>query len=71
MNWKTWLKGLLSAAIGGAANVVTAIVVDPIAFNFQEGLGKLGAMAGMGAIIAVALYLKQSPLPEYELRVIK
>lgn len=63
MDWKTWFKGLVSAAIGGAANAVTVIVIDPVQFNFQDGLGKLGAVAIVSAIVAAALYLKKSPLP--------
>jgi len=63
-NWKMWLKGLVSAVIGGAANAITAVVVDPTSFNFGEGIGKLGAMAGMGALFAGAMYLKKSPMPE-------
>ena len=58
-----WIKGIISAAIGGAANSVSAIAIAPETFNFNEGLNKLGLMAGIGAIVAVANYLKQSPLP--------
>jgi hypothetical protein len=63
MNWKLWLKGLISAAIGGAASSVTVMAIDPTQFNVNEGLSKLGTVALVNAIIAVALYLKQSPLP--------
>ena len=62
--WKVWLKGLMSTVIGGAANAVTAAVVDPASFNFGEGLTKLGTMAGVGALFAGAMYLKKSPLPD-------
>lgn len=58
-----WVKGLISAAIGGAANAVTVMVVDPMAFNLNDGLGKLGSVALVSAIVAVAMYLKQSPVP--------
>jgi len=63
MNWKLWLKGLASAVIGGAASAVTVTIVDPTNFNLNEGLQKLGTVALVNAIIAAALYLKQSPLP--------
>jgi hypothetical protein len=63
MDWKAWFKGLVSAAIGGAANAVTVMVIDPIQFNFQDGLGKLGAIAGISALVSIAMYLKKSPLP--------
>jgi hypothetical protein len=63
MNWKLWLKGLISAVIGGAANAVTVMIVAPDQFNLQTGLPKLGAVCLVSAIVAAALYLKQSPLP--------
>ena len=63
MNWKLWLKGLLSAVIGGAASAVTVTVVDPENFNLDTGMQKLGMVAAVNAIIAGCMYLKQSPLP--------
>lgn len=62
-NWKAWLYGLASAAIGAAANTVTVMIVAPETFNLNEGLNKVLMAAGSSAIVAVALYLKQSPLP--------
>lgn len=61
--WQTWLKGLFSAIIGGAANSVTVMIVSPMEFNLTEGIGKVGAVAVVSAIVSAALYLKQSPLP--------
>ena len=66
-----WAKGLLAAAIAGAANgVITgfaAVGIDPAHFNLQAGLKSTLAIAGVSAltsgIIGVAAYLKQSPLP--------
>lgn len=58
-----WLRGLISAVIGGAANSITVMIVDPVAFNLQEGAGKLGTVALVSALLALAMYLKQSPLP--------
>ncbi len=60
---KTWFKGLLSSAIGGAANAITVMAIDPLQFNFSEGLVKLATVAGVSAIVSVAMYLKSSPLP--------
>jgi len=64
MKWNKWVKGLISAAIGGAANTIVAAGIAPETFNLGEGLPKLLAMAGAGALLAVANYLKQSPLPK-------
>jgi hypothetical protein len=63
MEWQIWLKGLVAAIIGGAANAVTVMIVDPAAFNFSDGGRKLLTFAGVSALISAALYLKQSPLP--------
>lgn len=58
-----WLKGLLSAIIGGAANSVTVMIVDPMAFNLETGLKKVGTVALVSGILSAAMYLKQSPMP--------
>ena len=62
-NWQHWLKGLISAMIGAAANSITVMVVDPIAFNLTNNIHKLGMVALVSAIVAAAMYLKTSPLP--------
>jgi hypothetical protein len=59
-----WLKGLFSAAIGAAANGVTVVIVAPESFNLESGLPKLLSIMAVSAILAAAMYLKQSPLPE-------
>lgn len=66
-----WTKGLLAACISGAANGVmtafAAIGFDPSHFNLQAGITPTMEIAAVGslfgAIIGVAAYLKQSPLP--------
>jgi hypothetical protein len=68
---EAWLKGIVAAGIAGGANgVITgfaAVGIDPAHFNLQSGLHSTLAIAGvsalMSAIIGVAAYLKQSPLP--------
>ncbi|MGB6199512.1 MAG: hypothetical protein WA871_12275 [Candidatus Acidiferrales bacterium] len=69
--WEAWLKGIVAAAIAGAANgTITgfaAVGIDPSHFNLQSGLHATLAIAmvssTMSGIIGVAAYLKQSPLP--------
>lgn len=58
-----WLKGLLAACIGGAANAGTIVLVDPEHFNLQEGIRSLLKVAIVGAVVSVLGYLKKSPLP--------
>jgi hypothetical protein len=70
-NWRMWIHGIVAAAIAGAANgTITgfaAVGIDPDHFNLQAGFHNTLAIAGvsavMSAIIGVAAYLKQSPLP--------
>ena len=63
-NWRTWCRGLASAVIGGAANAVTVMIVEPTSFNLQEGFDKLAAVVVVSAIVSAAMFLKQSPIPE-------
>lgn len=66
-----WLRGMMAAVIsGGASGLITgfaAIGIDPSHFNLAAGFGHTLSLAGvssmMSAIIGVAAYLKQSPLP--------
>lgn len=60
---RKWLYGLTSTAISAAASSITVIAIDPLTFNFDEGLHSVLMVALVSAIIAVANYLKQSPLP--------
>jgi hypothetical protein len=69
--FELWLKGMLAAAIAGCANgIITgfaAVGIDPSHFNLDAGFRNTMAIAAVSAamsgIIAVAAYLKQSPLP--------
>ena len=64
---EVWAKGIVAAAIAGAANgVITefaAVGIDPAHFNLHQGFSATLSIAGVSAIIGVAAYLKQSPLP--------
>ena len=67
-----WLKGLLAAAISGAAGGVltglAALGIDPQHFNLQAGAGatmRIGVAAALiNAVIGVAAFLQKSPLPQ-------
>jgi hypothetical protein len=68
---RIWLKGIVAAAVSGAAGGVltglAAVGIDPQHFNLQAGIGatlRIGAAAALiNAIIGVAAYLQKSPLP--------
>ena len=62
-DWKVWLSGLIAATITGGANAISVMIVDPVAFNLQDEMGKVLTVALVSAIIGAAAYLKQSPLP--------
>lgn len=72
---EVWAKGIAAAAIAGAANgIITgfaAVGIDPGHFNLRSGLmptlAVASASAAMSAVIGVAAYLKQSPLPSEEM----
>lgn len=63
MKIQHWIKGLIGAVIGGAANAITMAIVDPQTFNIHEGADKLCNVAIVSAIVSGAMYLKQSPVP--------
>ena len=61
---KEWLHGLVSAIINGAAGAISVVIVDPVDFNLYDGREKLMMVATTMAIVALALYLKDKPLPD-------
>jgi hypothetical protein len=72
MRFEIWLKGILAAAISGAAGGIltglAAVGIDPQHFNLQAGIGatmRIGAAAALiNSVIGVAAYLQKSPLPD-------
>lgn len=62
MNVKKWIMGLFSAIIGGAANCVTVMILDPVAFNVKDGLNNVLIASGVSALVAGAAYIKQHPI---------
>lgn len=61
---RKWLRGLIAAGVNSGATAVTVVVVDPLAFNLSDGLGKLGSVVAVSAIFGVAIYLKDHALPD-------
>lgn len=62
--WRIFIRGLFAAAIGGAANAVTVVVIDPLKFNLVDGKGSLAMAVAVSALVSLALYLKEHPLPD-------
>lgn len=61
--WRTWLRGLIGAIIGGGANAITVMVVEPKSFNLEAGWPALWHFTLISALVSAALFLKQSPVP--------
>jgi hypothetical protein len=62
LNWKPWLHSLIATFVAGAANAITLVIVDPVAFNGDWK--RIGLVALVSGLVAAAFYLKKSPLPE-------
>lgn len=63
---KKWLHSLLSVFIGGGANTITLMAIDPLKFNLQDGWKNVVTGFLLGGVLSAAFYLKQSPLPQSE-----
>lgn len=60
---RSWVRGLIATTINGFASGVVLIIADPVDFNLQDGLQKLLTTSLVFALIGLANYLKQQPLP--------
>ena len=63
-DWRHWIKGLLAASVSAGASAISGMIVDPNQFNLSTGLGQIGKLVAINALVGAALYLKQSPLPQ-------
>ena len=62
-----WLYGLFAAIIGAVGSAIPLVIIAPLTFNMTgDGLTKLGEACAANALIALGLYLKQSPLPSVQ-----
>lgn len=63
-NLKSWLHGLLAAAISAFATSATGFIALPTVFSLtRDGFANMFKMSVPPMMVAVFLYLKQSPLP--------
>jgi hypothetical protein len=61
-----WLRGLVAALIGGASTGITGALSTNVVLpeTATDALAKIAvAQTVVGAVLGVASYLKQSPLP--------
>lgn len=61
-----WAHGALAAVIGAAANGIIVVVVNPGTFDIfsKPGWKNIATTCGASALVALAAFLKQSPLPD-------
>jgi hypothetical protein len=63
-NVKTWLLGLVAAAVSAFATAASGFIALPTVFTLdRNGFMNMGKMAAVPALLAVFAYLKQSPVP--------
>lgn len=65
---KMWLNGLIAAFVGGAANAITLIVIDPVRFNIYTGGKDLLGASVVSGLVSAAFFLKKSPVPDHSVR---
>jgi len=68
MNWKLWIYGLVSAAIGAAASAASNVFVIPFVINgvtSHQLLVVTGYNAGLAGLSGCLFYLKTHPVPEW------
>ena len=63
MNWKHWLRGLISSVAGAVSGPLTLTVVDS---KHQHDWDVLLSLLGVGSIVGLLSYLTKHPLPDDE-----
>lgn len=64
--WRFWLRGLMAAAINGAASGVVLVIAEPEHFNIYDGREKLLMTSMVLGLLAAANFLKEHPIPDVE-----
>ena len=64
LNWRDWIRSLLSAGISAAASTIAANPIAQILGANQFTPRQLGVMAVSSAVVAMAAVLRKSPLPD-------
>lgn len=57
-----WVRGLVAALVSGASTGIAAMLAVPEAVSLEAPIALLKVCV-IGAVVGVAGYLKQSPLP--------
>lgn len=63
-NWKNWVHGLAAAAISSFATAASGAIISPTVFSLDlRGFENMVKLSIPPALLAVFLYLKESPIP--------
>lgn len=65
---RLYFRGGFAAALAGAANAVTLVIVDPLKFNLLDWPGTRSLLVAIVAssLVGFALYVQKHPLPDPE-----
>lgn len=66
MTWRKFGLSLIDAGINSAASGFTVIVVDPVDFNLQDGLPKLGSVMAVSFLFGMFTFIRSHRLPGVE-----
>ena len=70
MNWKSWLQGLLAAAVTAFSTAISGALALPTVFTWNRvGLINVLKLATIPTVLAFFGYLKQNPTPMLEAEV--
>lgn len=61
---RKWIRSIVATAVNGFASGAVLIIADPVAFNLAEGSRKLLLTSTVFALIGLANFLKEHPLPD-------
>ena len=66
---RKWVRGILATVINGFASGAVLIIAAPETFNLAAGARKLVMTAAAFAVMGLANFLKQHPLPDDDMTV--
>ena len=61
---RVWVRGIVATIINGLSSGTILIVASPETFNLGDGFAKLINTSAVFAMLGLANFLKQHPLPD-------
>ena len=69
LNWRDWIRSLLSAGISATASTITANPIASMLGAHPFTARQLGVMSLSSAVVAMAAVLRKSPLPDRKIAI--